>query len=294
MDNVAKILKTQTLNLKSEITVTFTQHLRLVQQKCNSLLCIGLDSDVAKIPRFLRLAKNPQYEFNRRIIETTHDLVCAYKLNIAFYESAGMKGWEAMERTLELIPKNIITIGDGKRGDIGNSAEHQARAMFNVWKFDAATVNPYMGEDSIKPFIENPKNGAFILALTSNKGSKDFQYLNVRNKPLFEHVVDKVKRWNVNKNIGLVVGATHSRELKKIRSLVPDMPFLIPGIGAQKGDLEATVRCGCDRNGELAVINIGRSIIFAWDGKDFAKRAREAAMKYREEMNKYREKYFLK
>jgi orotidine-5'-phosphate decarboxylase len=274
--------------------LTFTQQLQHIQQKCNSLLCIGLDPDVAKLPSFLRSAKNPQYEFNRRIIEATYDLVCAYKLNIAFYESAGMKGWEAMERTLELIPKNIITIGDGKRGDIGNSSEHQARAMFNVWKFDAATVNPYMGVDSVEPFIQHPEKGAFILALTSNRGSNDFQYLKLKGKPLFEHVVAKAKMWNVKKNIGLVVGATHPRELKKIRSLVPNMPLLIPGIGAQSGDLEASVRFGCDKKGELAVINVGRAIIFASSGKDFAKAARQIARKYRDEMNGNRDKYFGK
>jgi orotidine-5'-phosphate decarboxylase len=149
-----------------------------------------------------------------------------------------------------------------------------------------------MGEDSVEPFIQNPEKGAFILALTSNKGSQDFQYLKLKGKPLFEHIAAKAQRWNVNKNIGLVVGATHPKELKKIRSLVPKMPLLIPGVGAQKGDLETTVSFGCDKCGELAVINVGRAIIFASSGKDFATKVRTATIKYRDEMNEYREKHF--
>lgn len=272
--------------------MNFTEKVGHLQRKKLSLLCIGLDTNTSQLPTFLRSAKNPQYEFNRRIIEATYDLVCAYKLNIAFYESAGIQGWEAMEQTLAIIPKNIITIGDGKRGDIASSAEHQAWAMFDVWKFDAVTVNPYMGKDSVTPFLHDPKRGAFILAVTSNSGSKDFQYLKFNGKPLYEHVVTKARKWNINKNIGLVVGATHPKELKRIRTLVPDIPLLIPGIGAQKGELEAAVRYGCDKDGKLAVINIGRSIIYASRRKDFAERSRETAIKYRDQMNMYREKYF--
>jgi orotidine-5'-phosphate decarboxylase len=215
--------------------------------------------------------------------------VCAYKLNIAFYESAGERGYRNVHRTLALIPKRIVTIGDGKRGDIGSTADHQAMLLCDDWKFDASTVSPYMGKDSVSPFIRRPEQGAFILAVTSNDGSKDFQHLRSGGRPLYEHVALKAKKWNTLKNIGLVVGATRPAELKRIRALVPEMPLLIPGIGAQKGDLRSTIRYGCDARGELAVINVGRSILFASEGKDFAERAREAASAVREEMNAIRE-----
>ena len=272
--------------------MNFVKKLSSVQQKSNSLLCIGLDPDITKIPVFLRKLRIPQYEFNRRIIDATHDLVCAYKLNIAFYESPGEQGWNSIRRTVEYIPNNIIIIGDGKRGDIGSTAEQQAKALYDVWGFTATTVQPYMGEDSVQPFIQKPKHGTFILAVTSNKGSKDFQRLRANGKPLYEHVVKSAKKWNTKKNIGLVVGATNLDELRRVRSLAPDMPILIPGIGAQGGDLVATVRYGCDRSGNLAIINIGRNIIYASKGKDFAGAARKAAMQYRDKMNIYREKYF--
>ena len=247
---------------------------------------------MAKIPKSLSSSKNSQLEFNKRIIEATSDFVCAYKLNLAFYESAGEHGYETVHKTLDCIPKEIITIADGKRGDIGNTAEQYAKIIFDDWKFDAATVNPYMGKDSIEPFIKNEEHCAIILALTSNPGSHDFQYLEVSGRPLYEHVVAKAAGWNVKKNIGLVVGATHPEELKRIRAMVPEMPLLIPGIGTQKGDMEATIRNGCDKNGSLALINISRGIIFASAGDDFAIRARESAIKIKNEINSIREKYF--
>lgn len=271
----------------------FISRLKAIQQKNNSLLCIGLDTDIGKIPASLKKKKNPQLEFNKLIIDATKDIACAYKLNIAFYESAGEHGYRTVHETLDYIPKGIITIGDGKRGDIGSTTDKQAYLFCDDWKFDASTVSPYMGKDSIDPFILRSEQCAFILAVTSNEGSKDFQHLKVNGKPLYEHVVAKAKQWNTKKNIGLVVGATRPAELKRIRSLVPTMPFLIPGIGAQKGDLRATVRNGCDANGELAIINVGRSIIYASNGNDFAKCAREAAISIREEMNRYRENYFF-
>ena len=269
--------------------MTFIDKIRNIQSKNNSLLCIGLDTDVSKIPASLKHHSNPQLEFNRRIIEATTDLVCAYKLNLAFYESAGEKYYETIQKTLEYISEEIITIADGKRGDIGNTAEQYAKIIFDDWKFDAATVNPYMGKDSIEPFIKSEDRCAFILTLTSNPGSKDFQYLDIKGKPLYEHVVENAVNWNTKRNIGLVVGATHPAELKKIRSLVPEMPLLIPGIGAQQGEMEETVRSGCDRNGELALINVSRGIIYASQADDFSKRAREAALKYKEQINNFRE-----
>lgn len=268
--------------------MAFIEKLNKIQKSNNSILCIGLDTDMAKIPSSLRRTKNPQLEFNKKIIEATEDLVCAYKLNLAFYEAAGKSYYETVHKTLEYIPKDIITIGDGKRGDIGNTAEQYAKTIFDDWKFDAATVNPYMGKDSIEPFIQSEKHCAFLLVLTSNPGSKDFQYLNVKGRPLYEHVVAKSTKWNKLKNIGLVVGATHRSELKRIRSMAPEMPFLIPGIGTQKGDIESTIRFSCDKNGGLAIINISRAIIYASNGKDFAEKARESAISFMNQFNKYK------
>jgi orotidine-5'-phosphate decarboxylase len=272
--------------------MTFLQKLRHIQRKNNSLLCIGLDTDVSQVPESLYAWGDPQYEFNRRIIDATKDLVCAYKLNVAFYESVGEHGWYTVHQTLARIPEEIVTIGDGKRGDIPNSAQRQAHLLCEDWEFSGTTVNPYMGKDAIEPFMKRRDQCTFVLTLTSNEGAKDFQYLKVGGKPLYEHVVARAKKWNTKKNIGLVVGATRPSELKRIRGLAPDMPVLIPGVGAQKGSLEAAVRYGCDRNGELAVINVGRSIIYASSGDDFAERAREVALSCREEINRYRDKYF--
>lgn len=270
----------------------FLEKLRETQKKNSSLLCVGLDTDVVKIPHSLRNSRNPQLEFNRRIIESTSDLACAYKLNLAFYESAGELGYETVRGTLELVPSGIITIADGKRGDIGNTAEQYAKVIFDDWKFDAATVNPYMGKDSVSPFIKDENHCAFILALTSNPGSRDFQYMDVSGRPLYEHVVAKAAGWNEKRNIGLVAGATHPEEMKRIRGMVPDMPLLIPGIGTQQGDMEAAVRYGCDGSGFLALINLSRAIIFASGGEDFAERARDSALKMKREINLIREKYF--
>ncbi len=270
----------------------FIKKLQHIQRKNNSLLCIGLDTDPTVVPEFLYEYGDPQFEFNRRIIDATKDIVCAYKLNIAFYESVGEHGWYTVHQTLARIPEEIVTIGDGKRGDIPSSSERQAHLICADWEFSGFTVNPYMGKDSIEPFLKRRDQCAFVLAVTSNEGAKDFQHLKVSGKPLYEHVVTKAKKWNTKKNIGLVVGATRPAELKRIRSLAPEMPILIPGIGKQKGNLESSVCYGCDGNGELAIINVGRSIIYASNGEDFAERAREEALKFRQKMNENREKYF--
>jgi orotidine-5'-phosphate decarboxylase len=270
--------------------MTFTQKLKEIQVEQNSILCIGLDVDEDKIPLHLKLLSNPVLEFNRQIIEATNDLVCAYKPNLAFYEAMGERGITVLRDTLKLIPESVLTIGDGKRGDIGNTAEHYAKSLFHDFGFDSITVNPYMGFDSVEPFLRNPEKGIFILVLTSNPGSKDFQRLKIGNKPLYEKVVRTVKKWNTNQNIGLVVGATHPRELKLIRKIVPEMSLLIPGIGKQGGDLKSVVCNGCDNNGRLAVINASRSIIYASSGKDFAEAARLEAQKLRDEINLIRHK----
>jgi orotidine-5'-phosphate decarboxylase len=264
--------------------MSFTQRLCQVQIKQNSLLCIGLDVDEDKIPAHLQSMENPAIEFNRQIIEATHDLVCAYKPNLAFYEAMGESGITTLQETLKFIPKSVLSIGDGKRGDIGNTAERYAKSLFYDFGFDSVTVNPYMGFDSVEPFLTNPEKGVFILALTSNSGSKDFQRLKVGTKPLYEKVVHTAKKWNMNQNIGFVVGATHPKELQCIRKIVPDMPILIPGIGKQGGDLKSAIRYGCNKHGQLAVINASRSIIYASSGKDFAEAARAEAKKMVEEM----------
>src|SRR3990172_8720192 len=272
--------------------MNFNDKLRRIQRKNNSLLCIGLDTETSRVPESLFRWGDPQYEFNRKIIDATKDLVCAYKLNISFYESVGEHGWYRVHQTLARIPEEIVTIGDGKRGDIRNSAEKQAHLFCEDWEFAASTVNPYMGYDAVEPFTRRKDQCAFVLAVTSNTGSKDFQHLRVRGRPLYEHVIGAAKKWNRRNNIGLVVGATRSAELKRIRALAPEMPLLIPGIGAQKGDLASTVRYGCDKKGEMAVINVGRSIIYASGGDDFAEKARLVAITYRDLINSYREKYF--
>lgn len=260
--------------------MNFTERLRRVQQMQRSLLCIGLDVDPLKLPASIRRTANPLLDFNRRIIEATHDLLCAYKLNLAFYEALGAMGWNILERTLALIPSSVLTIGDGKRADIGNTSEQYARALFDHLGFDATTVNPYMGYDSVEPFLRQPGRGVFVLTLTSNPGSRDFQRARVGKHALYERVALRASRWNQNQNIGLVVGATHATELKRVRVLAPPLPILIPGIGAQGGDLQRAVRYGCTTRGDLAILTVSRTILYASSGKDFAEAARRQAEEF--------------
>ena len=272
--------------------MVFYERLRTTQQANNSLLCVGLDPDPGKIPMHLRDHEDPIGEFCRGIIEATSDLVCAYKLNLAFFEALGGRSWLMVHRVLSFVPPNVITIGDAKRGDIGNSAAMYATALLKDFKFTAATVNGYMGEDSVRPFISDADRGAFVLALTSNPGAKDFQFLNSGGKPLYERVIAKAMKWNENKNLGFVVGATRPAQLKRVRQLVRDMPLLIPGIGAQGGDLKQAIRYGCNSEGGMALINASRSIIYASGGEDFKEAARASATALRDEINRYREKFF--
>jgi len=269
--------------------MSFSQHLLSVQRQHNSLLCVGLDVDPGRLPAPLKTLPDGIGEFVRRIVDATKDLVCAYKPNLAFYEALGRNGWEILRKTLDSIPKDIVTIGDGKRGDIGNTSARYAAALFDDLGFDAITVNPYMGSDSVEPFLRNPDRGAFILALTSNTGSRDFQRLKSGGVPLYEKVVRAARKWNSNQNVGLVVGATHTSELRRVRALAPDMPFLIPGIGTQGGDLKASIQWGCTTDGPLAVINVSRSILYASSGADFADAARAEAMRLRNDMNALRQ-----
>jgi orotidine 5'-phosphate decarboxylase subfamily 2 len=239
----------------------------------DTLLCVGLDTDLPKIPRFLLRKKDPLFAFNKKIIDATSDLVCAYKINIAFYEALGPSGIESLRKSIKYIPKHILSILDAKRGDIGNTAEKYGSAIFDYFKADATTLNPYLGLDSLLPFVERPDKLSFVLCLTSNKSARDFQFLKVKNKPLYLKVARKVKSWNKNKNLGLVVGATHPRQLAEVRRVAGDLPFLIPGVGAQGGDLEKAVQLGAGRR-EMAVINSSREIIYASKNKDFASQAR--------------------
>jgi len=266
--------------------MNFIEKLLNATRKNNSLLCVGLDPNPELMPEGVDI-----FEFNRAIIEATCDLVCAYKLNFAFYEVSGAEGFDILKRTVGCIPDYISTIADAKRGDIGNTAKAYAKAIFSNLNFDAATVNPYLGFDSIEPFIQYHDRGVFILCRTSNPGSADFQSLlygtGERSYPLFEMVASKASQWNKYGNIGLVVGATHPQELKLIRQSHPDMPLLIPGIGAQGGDLEKAVCYGIDANGEKAIINSSRQIIYASKGKDFAQAAQKAATELRDQINRY-------
>ncbi|MBI2620182.1 MAG: orotidine-5'-phosphate decarboxylase [Ignavibacteriales bacterium] len=264
--------------------MNFTERLTETQSRQNSVLCVGLDVDASLLPAALPPDAEGVIEFNRQIIGATQDLVCAYKINLAFYEALGETGWGVLRKTLGLIPKDIVTIGDGKRGDIGNTSERYARVIFRDLGFDAATVNPYMGYDSVEPFLRDEERGAFVLALTSNPGSQDFQRLRVSSRRLFEKIAIAARKWNKRKNVGLVVGATHPREIKSVRALVPAMPLLIPGVGRQGGDLNAAVRYGCTASGFGVVINASRSIIFASKEIDFAGAAREKAIKLRDEI----------
>jgi orotidine-5'-phosphate decarboxylase len=270
----------------------FLEKLQKVQRKNRSLLCVGLDTDPAKLPSHLGTSKGAVAQFNRLIIEATSDLVCAYKLNLAFYESLGERGWRTLKETLAVIPQHVVTVGDGKRGDIGNTAEQYARVLYDDLGFDAATVNPYMGYDSVEPFIRSDRTCAFVLALTSNEGSNDFQRLNIGGRPLYERIVQATVKWNTRKNLGLVVGATHPNELQPIRKLAPALPILIPGIGKQGGDLESAVRFGTDKNGRLAIINASRSVLYASSGKDFATAARNEALQLRDQIQEIRDKFF--
>jgi orotidine-5'-phosphate decarboxylase len=262
----------------------FTDKLLDASRKNKSWLCIGLDPDPELMPQVDVL------QFNKAIIEATSDLVCAYKPNLAFYEALGTEGLAILEKTIKHIPGGIPVIGDAKRGDIGNTARAYARALFSVLGLDAATVNPYLGYDSIEPFINCQDKGVFILCRTSNKGATDFQDLRTDGLPLYEVVAKKAQEWNIHGNIGLVVGATYPDELRRVRSICPEMPLLIPGIGAQGGGLASAVGYGADARGEKAIINVSRQILYASREKDFAQTARNAAERIRNQINEHRHK----
>ncbi|WP_312137456.1 orotidine-5'-phosphate decarboxylase [Sphingobacterium sp.] len=253
-----------------------------------SFLCVGLDTDLNKIPEHLLEEEDPIFAFNKAIIEATADLCVAYKPNIAFYESYGVKGWESLRKTSEILPKDCFSIADAKRGDIGNTSKMYAQAFFNPevsgLNFDSITIAPYMGEDSVTPFLDFDGKWAIVLALTSNQGSLDFQnFSNAAGKQLFEEVIDKVNTWGSDENLMYVVGATRGEAFVKIREHAPDHFLLVPGVGAQGGSLADVCQYGMNKDCGL-LVNSTRGIIYASKGKDFAERAREEALILQKEM----------
>jgi orotidine-5'-phosphate decarboxylase len=266
--------------LKSEL-------ISLIQKK-RSFLCIGLDTDLSKIPQHLLKAEDPAFEFNKQIIDATHDIAVAYKPNLAFYECNGVKGWQSLTKTIQYLKKfNVFTIADAKRGDIGNTSTQYAKAFFNPEQsgldFDAVTVAPYMGEDSVKPFLEFAGKWVILLALTSNKGAEDFQFFSSDGIKLFEEVLSRSKNWGSNENMMFVVGATKAEMLSSIRKIVPDHFLLVPGVGAQGGSLQEVAKYGLTKDCGL-LVNSSRNIIYASKGTDFAEKAREEALKVQREM----------
>lgn len=251
-----------------------------------SYLCVGLDTDINKIPKHLLNSKDPVFEFNKQIIDATINQSVAYKINTAFYESMGAKGWESMQKTVAYLPKDVFKIADAKRGDIGNTCEMYAKAFFEEMDFDAITLSPYMGEDSIKPFLRYPNKWVIVLALTSNQSSKDFQLLQSDDIYLYEKVLTTASKWGNSNNTMFVVGATQASALKKIRALVPNHFLLIPGVGAQGGSLQEVTHNGKNDLCGL-LVNSSRGIIYAGSGEDFAIKAGEEVVKIQQEMAGY-------
>ncbi|WP_294140862.1 orotidine-5'-phosphate decarboxylase [uncultured Sanguibacteroides sp.] len=251
-----------------------------------SFLCVGLDSDIKKIPQHLLDAEDPVYEFNKAIIDATADITVAYKPNIAFYESRGVEGWESLGKTIEYIKTNypeVLTIADAKRGDIGNTSEMYARAFLETLDFDSITVAPYMGEDSVTPFLKYEGKWVILLALTSNKGAYDFQFFEENGEKLYERVLRKSQEWGNERNMMYVVGATKAEMLENIREIVPNHFLLVPGVGAQGGSLEEVAKYGMNDHCGL-IVNSSRGIIFADNTENFAVRARVEAIKLEQQM----------
>jgi len=258
-----------------------------------SFLCVGLDTDIQKIPHFLMDTTDPIFAFNKEIIDATHDLSVAYKPNLAFYESLGVNGWNSLEKTVNYIRFNypdIFIIADAKRGDIGNTSSLYARAFFDTMDFDAVTVAPYMGEDSVKPFLTYVDRWVILLALTSNKGADDFQYMSEGGERLFERVLKRSAQWGNQENMMYVVGATRAEMLADIRKIIPNHFLLVPGVGAQGGSLAEVAQNGMNSQCGL-LVNSSRQIIYASSGEDFAVKAREATIEVRDEMAILLEKY---
>ncbi len=251
-----------------------------------SFLCVGLDSDLQRMPACLSGEKDPVLKFNQEIVAATHDLCIAYKPNVAFYESRGAEGWKTLEETMKCIPDNVFTIADAKRGDIGNTSRMYAQAFFKNMNFDSVTVAPYMGVDSVAPFLEFDDKWVILLGLTSNKGSADFQMLKSEGRNLYEEVITRSQKWGSPDNLMYVIGATHPEKLAQVRSLAQDYFFLVPGVGAQGGTVEDVVRSGMNDQVGL-LVNSSRGILYASDGPDFAEAARAAALNLKKKMEEF-------
>ncbi len=264
-----------------------TQLVDQIQQKKN-YLCVGLDTDITRLPKHLQSHSNGVFEFNKAIIDATKDLCVSYKINTAFYEAIGIKGWEALEQTVHYIPGTHLKIADAKRGDIGNTSAQYAKTFFEIYGFDAVTVAPYMGEDSIRPFLDYEDKWTIVLGLTSNKGSKDFQQLITKAEGsgesfFYKAVMNKVALWGTPDNLMFVVGATKAEQLQSIRQTFPDYFFLVPGVGFQGGSLEEVSKAALTKDGGI-LVNASRAIIYAGKGENFAEEAAVVASEYAQEM----------
>jgi orotidine-5'-phosphate decarboxylase len=249
-----------------------------------SFLCVGLDTDISKLPSHFSKTPESVIAFNEEIIKVTHDISVAYKINLAFYEAMGAEGWDCLKKTLTLIPPHLFIIADAKRGDIGNTASLYAKAFFEDLDVHAVTLSPYMGKDSITPFLSYKGKWSILLGLTSNEGSKDFQMQKMQDgRMLYEHVLETSAKWGNPDNTMFVVGATQASAFISIRKIIPDHFLLVPGVGSQEGDMAAVIKNGANADGGL-LINASRSILYAGNGKDFASKAREEALKLKKQM----------
>lgn len=270
--------------------MNFKQRLANSIKKNNSLLCIGLDPELEKLPKHLLKKSDPIFAFNKDIIDQTADLVCVYKPNIAFYEAYGLTGLISLKKTIDYIKKNypeIPILLDTKRADIGNTAKMYAKAIFEYWQVDATTIYPYLGLDSVLPFLEYKDQCTILLIRTSNPDAKTFQDQKIGSDPLYLKIAQEIKKWHFA-NIGVFVGATYPDEMKKVRQLFPNSPILTAGLGAQGGQAEKIVRAGVDKNGGNLMCNNSREILYASSDKDFAKKSRQKALEIRNTLNKYR------
>lgn len=273
--------------------MTRTALIEAIKNK-KSFLCVGLDPDLSKIPTHLLDTEDPLFEFNKSIIDTTKDFCVAYKPNNAFYECYGVKGWQSLQKTIDYIPKNCFVIADAKRGDIGNTSRYYAQTFFETLGCDAVTVAPYMGEDSVAPFLEYENKWVIVLALTSNAGALDFQFTtDSKGEELYKKVLKKTAQWGTPENTMFVVGATRAEGIGEVRKIVPEHFFLVPGVGAQGGSLEDVANYGWNKDCGL-LVNSSRGIIYASNGTDFARKAGEEAQKIQLQMEQIlNEKGFL-